>query len=187
MNDFDRVWLDSIVIGLAVGLSLAAAQVLQLDKAYWVPVSCLAVIQGMSLRAAWNRQVHRSIGSVIGLVLAWGLLAILGGGWSIAFALIALTFLIETAVVRHYGFAAIFITPLTIILAEAPTLGEDIGALMEARLLDTLLGAGIGFGGAICLHSPAFRGWFGRGLRRMIPARLRSRIEDERPPPISEV
>ena len=185
VNDFDRVWLDSVVIGLAVGLSLAAAQVLQLDKAYWVPVSCLAVIQGMSIRAAWNRQVHRSIGSAIGLVLTWGLLTLLGGGWSIALALIALTFLIETAVVRHYGFATIFITPLTIILAEAPTLGDNIGTLMEARLLDTLLGAGIGFAGAVCLHSPAFRDRFRRWLLRVLPAGLLSRIGTDRARPAS--
>lgn len=170
--DFDRVWLDSVVIGLAVGLSLAVAQMVELDKAYWVAVSCLAGMQGMSLRAAWNRQVHRSLGTAIGLVVTWGLLSVLGGGWSVAIALIVLTFLIETAVVRNYGFATIFITPLTILLAEVPTLGGDTGAMMEARLLDTLLGAGIGFAGAVCLHSPAFRRRFGGWLRRVIPARL---------------
>lgn len=170
--DFDRVWIDSVVIGLAVGLSLALAELLGLDKAYWVAVSCLAIIQGISLRAAWNRQVHRLIGSAIGLGVTWVLMLFLLNDWLIAIALIVLSFLIETAVVRHYGFAAIFITPLTIILAEAPNLGADIGPMMEARLLDTILGAGIGFAGAVCLHSPAFRAWFGGWLRRLLPRRL---------------
>src|SRR5574338_244140 len=49
--DFDFVVFDAVVIGLFVGLSLALAQLLHLGNAYWVPVSCLAVIQGMSLRA----------------------------------------------------------------------------------------------------------------------------------------
>lgn len=44
---FDFVVFDSVVIGVFVGVSLVAAQALQLQKAYWVPVSCLAVIQGV--------------------------------------------------------------------------------------------------------------------------------------------
>ncbi len=39
-------------------------------------------------------------------------------------------------VVRHCGFAAVFITPLTIPLAEAAMLGhESAGGLVEARFL----------------------------------------------------
>ncbi|MRX50395.1 FUSC family protein [Paracoccus sp. S-4012] len=180
--DFDGLWIDPVVIGLAVGLSLALAQALGLDKAYWVAVSCLAVMQGLSLRAAWNRHVHRTLGTAIGLGLTWVLLSLLAGNWEIALALTALTFLIETAIVRHYGFAAVFITPLTIILAEAPNLGGNTAALMEARLLDTVLGTSIGFAGAACLHSPAFRRRFGAMLRRLIPARyLPRRTKKPRP------
>lgn len=43
--DFGFVVLDSVVIGACVGLSLLAAYALQLDRPYWVPVSCLAVIR----------------------------------------------------------------------------------------------------------------------------------------------
>jgi hypothetical protein len=67
---FDFVVFDSVVIGVFVGVSLALAQTLQLEKAYWVPVSCLAVIQGMSLRgmeqasAPCGRHRHRSAGGL---------------------------------------------------------------------------------------------------------------------------
>ncbi|PWG02975.1 FUSC family protein [Sphingosinicella humi] len=170
---YDYVWVDSVIIGLLVGLSLAVAQLLSLEKAYWVPVSCLAVLQGLSLRASWNRQVHRILGTGIGLGVTWVLLLVLKDGWTIAIAIILLTFLIETAVVRHYGFAAIFITPLTILLAEAPMLGDESSTgLIQARFIDTLLGAYIGFIGAVALHSPGFRSRFGRVLRRLSPKRL---------------
>jgi uncharacterized membrane protein YccC len=169
-EDADRnlVWTDAVVVGGFVGLSLLAAQGLSLPKAYWVPVSCLAVMQGMSIRAAWNRQVHRILGTAIGLALTWALLQVTRDNWSIAIALIVLTFLIEAAVVRHYGFAAIFITPLTILLAEAPTLGQtSSAALIQARFLDTVLGAVIGFAGAACLHSRVTRERISRMIHRL--------------------
>lgn len=118
---FDFVVFDSVVIGVFVGISLALAQALRLENAYWVPVSCLAVIQGMSLRAVWNKQLQRILGTGVGLLVSWGLLLLPLDKWSIALVVIVLAFVIETMVVRHYGFATVFITPLTILLAEAAT------------------------------------------------------------------
>ena len=171
---FGPVWLDPIVIGLLVGLSLVLAELLHLEKPYWVPLSCLAIIQGMSLRHAWNRQVHRLLGTAIGLALTWPLLFVVRDGWTAAVALTTLSFIVNTAIVRHYGFAVIFITPLTILLAEAAILAHpgNVGALMQARLLDTLLGSAIGFVGAALLHNAAFRRTAGGWLRRIVPARL---------------
>lgn len=170
---FDFVIFDSIVIGGFVGISLALSQALQLERPYWVPVSCLAVMQGASLRAVWTKQVHRIGGTGIGLLLAWGLLTLPLGLWSIALTMMALVFVIESLVVRHYGLAAIFITPLTILLAEASQMGQGSpDAILLARLLDTLLGAVVGLLGGICLHSPRFRDVVGRQVRRLIPSRL---------------
>ena len=170
---FDFVVFDSVVIGVFVGISLALAQLLQLERPYWVPVSCLAVIQGASLRAVWNRQLHRVLGTSVGLLLSWGLLLLPLDRWSVSLTMMLLTFVIEVAVVRHYGFAAIFITPLTILLAEAATLGSGSpAALIEARFFDTVLGCVVGLAGGICLHNLHFRDVVGRQLRRLIPARL---------------
>ena len=170
---FDFVIFDSIVIGAFVGLSLALAQLLQMERPYWVPVSCLAVIQGATLRAVWNRQLHRVLGTAFGLLLAWGLLLLPLEKWSIALTMMALAFIIENAVVRHYGIAVVFITPLTILLAEAATLGHGSPAtLVQARFFDTVLGCMVGLAGAVCLHSPRFREVIGSSLRRLTPARL---------------
>jgi len=170
---FDFVVFDSVLIGLFVGISLAVAQALQLEKAYWVPISCLAVIQGASLQAVWNKQLHRVLGTGIGLLVAWGLLLLPLDQWRIALLMMLLSFIIETAVVRHYAFAAIFITPLTILLAEAATLGHgSAGALIEARFYDTVLGCLVGLAGGICLHSPRLRAVLGRQMRRLVPARF---------------
>lgn len=168
---FDYVVFDSVVIGVFVGISLALAQVLKLENAYWVPVSCLAVIQGVSLRAVWNRQVHRIVGTGIGLLVSWGLLLLPMDKWSIALTMMALAFVIEISVVRHYAFAVIFITPLTILLAEAATLGHTPPTLLiQARFFDTVLGSLVGLAGGICLHSPRFREGAGRLMRRLLPS-----------------
>lgn len=168
--NFDFVIFDSIVIGAFVGISLALAQLLQLDRPYWVPVSCLAVIQGASLRAVWNKQVHRIAGTTIGLVLAWGLLMLPLNQWSVSLMMMVLAFVIEMLVVRHYGLAAVFITPLTILLADATQLGHgSTNAILQARLIDTVLGSLVGFVGGLCLHSPVFRDKIGRQIRRLWP------------------
>lgn len=170
---FDFVVFDSVVIGAFVGVSLAVAQLLQLQKPYWVPISCLAVIQGASLRAVWTRQLHRVLGTSVGLLLAWLLLLLPLERWSISLAMMALTFVIESIVVRHYALAAVFITPLTILLAEAATLGHGSpAALVGARFIDTVLGCFVGLIGGICLHSPRFRAVATRGIRRLLPSRL---------------
>lgn len=173
---FDFVVFDPVVIGAFVGLSLALAQLLQLHRAYWVPVSCLAVIQGASLRAVWDKQVHRVLGTAVGLLVAWFVLLWPLHRWSLPLTMMALSFVVEMTVVRHYAFAVVFITPLTILLAEAATLGPGSPAeLVQARFFDTVLGCVVGFGGGACLHSARFRELAGRPLRRLLPALLRRR------------
>lgn len=170
---FDFVVFDSVVIGIFVGISLALAQALQLQKAYWVPVSCLAVIQGVSLRAVWTKQLHRVVGTGVGLLVAWGLLMLPLDKWTISLTFMLLTLVIETAVLRHYAIATIFITPLTILLVEAATLGQaSPGPLIQARFFDTVLGCLVGLAGGICLHSVRFRDVVGGQMRRLIPSRF---------------
>ncbi len=167
---FDHVVVDSVMIAGFVGLSLVAAHALQLDRPYWVPVSCLAIIQGASLRAAWTRQVQRTLGTALGLLVFLGIVQLPLGPWTVAAVVTALTLVIETLVVRHYGLAAVFITPLALLLAEA---GQGFVAapqpLMQARLMDTVVGSTLGLVGAACLHSPRIRAAVGAGLRRLLP------------------
>lgn len=173
---FDFVVFDSVMIGCFVGLSLLLAQLFQLERAYWVPVSCLVIMQGMSVRSMWEKQLHRLLGTGIGLLVAWGLLSLPLNHWSISLMMMALSFIVEVTVVRHYGFAAIFITPMSILLADAATLNPDIvDELIAARFFDTLLGCLTGFVGGICLHNPRFRATVGGWMRMLLPAGMQAR------------
>src|SRR3546814_15717940 len=55
---FDFVVVDSVAIGVAVGASLLLGEASLLSRPYWVPATCLPVLQASSLRAAWHRAVH---------------------------------------------------------------------------------------------------------------------------------
>ncbi|CAB3839873.1 FUSC family protein [Achromobacter mucicolens] len=170
---FDFVVYDSVIIGLFVGISLLVAELLQLQRPYWVPVSCLAIIQGASLRAAWSRQMHRILGTAVGLCVAWALLSLPLNVWTLSLVMMALSFGIETLVVRHYASAVALITPLTIFLAEAPHLGQGYPVdVIEARFVDTALGAFIGVLGAVLLHSQRIRPTLSRWMRAVLPQRV---------------
>lgn len=168
----DEVLVDSVIIGVFTGLSLAVAELLSFDKPYWVPVSCLAVIQGSRLRLIWNRKVQRIVGTLVGLVLTWLLFHFATSPWDFAIAVTLLLFCVETIIVRHYAIAAVFITPLAIALAESTHTGvADATPLLIARFADTVLGSLIGVLGGICIHRPAIRRRILAVLERLLPSR----------------
>jgi hypothetical protein len=164
---FDVVIYDPVVIGAFVGISLGLAQLLRMPRPYWVPVSCLAVIQGASLRAVWTRQLQRIVGTLAGVGVAWVCLASTTNPWGIALLVMALAFVVETIVVRHYGMAAVFFTPLTILLADAAG-SAPASALLQSRLFDTVLGSVVGLLGGLCLHH--------RGIRASLESALRALV-----------
>lgn len=170
-TDFDFVVVESVVIGGFVGLSLALAQWLELSRPYWVPVSCLSVIQGVSLRAVWVRQFHRILGTAAGLAVFWGLATLRLDDWGIAVLLTLLAVVVETLIVRHYALAVVFVTPMTILLAEAAQLGaHSPDTLMMARLMDTVVGCAVGLAGGVFLHSQRCRAAVRAALRAVLPA-----------------
>ncbi|HZF44916.1 MAG TPA: FUSC family protein [Sphingomonadaceae bacterium] len=166
----EEVLVPSIIVAIFVGLSLGLAELLGFDKPYWVPISCIAVLQGATLRAVWLRQLQRILGTLAGLGVVWGLIHIITEPWHLALAIALLTFCVETIIVRHYALAAVFITPLAILLAEASTLGHTSATpLIIARFADTVLGAMLGVAGGACLHNERLRRWLGQRLARTTP------------------
>lgn len=155
---------EPVMIGLAAGLALMMALGLGLEKPFWAPVSALAVIQTASLRSMWTRQAHRILGTGLGVCLAWGLLSLDLGHAQFAVMVGVLTFVIEVAVVRHYGLAVIFITPLAILLGEAQAHSESsASAIALARVEDTLVGCVAALVIGFLMHGRGFRRiWFGR-------------------------
>ncbi|MBT2484748.1 MULTISPECIES: FUSC family protein [unclassified Microbacterium] len=140
---------DSRVLLLRVAVVAVSGVLLGLvidpTRTYWIVGSAVAVIGvAAARRAAFERGLHRMLGTVVG-VGVYALLALLhpSGIW-LAVLLGALQFTIELVVVRHYALALVFITPLVLLLTGAAT--GSIGSMDVAweRIVDTLVGAMLG-------------------------------------------
>ncbi len=158
---------ESVIVAGFVSLTLLIALALKLSNPYWAAVSCFLIIQGIHLRTMWIKQIHRLLGTIVGVVLAgwmlsWGLSI-----WGVALTILLMMLCIENLVDRHYGLAVIVITPLTIFIAEygsgLPFSEQAYQTVIRARLFDTVIGCLIGLSGGVVMHSTNLRA----PLRRM--------------------
>jgi uncharacterized membrane protein YccC len=144
---------ESLIIAFAMFFALLIANFLDMKSAYWIPVSTLAIMQGKDLLHARQRNLHRIVGTFIGMGLTWLILILEPKGIALVFIIAGLQFVVEMIVVRNYGLAVIFITPLTIFLAEnSAGMNISVNELMEARILDTVIGSLIGLTAGWILH-----------------------------------
>lgn len=153
---------ESLIVTGFVVLALAVGLWLEVSHPYWIPMSCLIVMQGMHLRTMWVKQLHRLLGTMAGVLVAWGLLSLALPPIGVAATIFFMLLWIESMITRHYGLAVMIITPLTIFIAEfggghAASLAEPgnmaAQALIETRLLDTALGCFIALLGGLFMHS----------------------------------
>ena len=152
---------ESFIVAGFVSLALLIAVILNMTNPYWAAVSCFIIIQGIQLRTMWIKQFHRLLGTLIGVALAGWLLSWHLTGWQVAVAILVMMISIESLIDRHYGLAVIFITPLTIFIAEygsGALITEHLyQQVMRARLLDTALGCLLGILGGWVVHSTQLR------------------------------
>ncbi len=137
-----------------MGFSLAVAFILKLDNPYWIPISCLAVMQGNSTKHIGLRGIQRILGTFAGLGITW---LIASGNPSALFIVMTIIFsqvIVEFLVVRNYALAVVFIAILTIFLAESGgELSLNTNQIFTARLVDIIIGSIIGIiGGWVLYH-----------------------------------
>lgn len=152
---------ESMIVAGFVSLALLMALMLNLPNPYWAAISCFLIIQGIHLRTVWIKQIHRLLGTILGLGLASWMLAWDLPIWGVALAILLMMLCIESLVDRHYGLAVIFITPLTIFIAEygsgLPFTEQAYQSVIQARLFDTAIGCLVGLAGAVVMHSTNLR------------------------------
>lgn len=153
-RDIFAIVLESLVIASFVGGSFLLSRLLHLNNPYWVPVSCAAIMQGATFRLIWHKKVHRIIGTALGMGLTSIIFSLPLNVWTYALAITVLQFIVEILIVRNYGVAVIFITPLTMLFAEGASVRIPPDSLVLTRLFDIILGSLIGVAGGWVLHHP---------------------------------
>jgi hypothetical protein len=145
---------ESIIFSMVIGLALLAAILLKLENPYWVPISCMAVMQGVTAKHIWIRAAQRVLGTFIGLGLTWFILQMHITTLGICISILLLQTIVEFLVVRNYGIAVVFISMLTIFLAEPNmSLMGQPDHLITIRFFDILIGSIIGaIGGWMLYH-----------------------------------
>ena len=173
---FDVIIVESVIMGFFVGVSVLVGQLFDLERSYWVAVSCAAIMQGISLNAIWIKQSQRIIGTFLGMLFGTWLFQIQFPPLGFIVLLMFLMFMGEFTVVRNYLLAMFFLTPYITYLAEIGTLNQmSPDFLIEIRMIDVIVGSVLGLLGGFNMYHPTLRTYFTR-ISGNIFQRLRDKM-----------
>ncbi|MGW0599486.1 FUSC family protein [Streptomyces sp. NPDC002776] len=134
----------------ALGCALAgyASLALGIGRPYWALVTAAALYQA-NLSLTWSRSVQRVVGNLAG-VLLFAALAPLAHLGQVALVLccLALNFGAEALISRNYWLGSVCVTPMALLITEFTGFQEP-GTLITERVVDTLVGALVGFAAAL--------------------------------------
>ncbi|MFF4899892.1 FUSC family protein [Streptomyces sp. NPDC001068] len=134
----------------ALGCALAgyAALALGVGRPYWALVTAASLYQA-NTTLTWSRGVQRVVGNLIG-VLVFAALAPLAHLHPavLVSSCLALNFGAEALIGRNYWLGSVCVTPMALLITEFART-QDSGRLITERVLDTLVGALVGFAAAV--------------------------------------
>jgi hypothetical protein len=144
--------LAPLALRTALGCALAGAAALALGvgRPYWALVTAASLYQ-VNVTLTWSRAVQRVVGNVLG-VLLFAAVAPLAHLAPVVLVLCCLVFnfTAEAFIGRNYWLGTVCVTPLALLVTEFARL-QHPGELMADRVLDTLVGALVGFLAAVAV------------------------------------
>jgi uncharacterized membrane protein YccC len=143
-NKDSIVFVNSIRYGIVLSISAIVAFNFPFTRPYWITLSCAAVMCGSTIMATFHRAIQRSVGTIVGILLAIIILGFHPQGFMIVVVNMCLTCLVELAISRNYALAAVFITPNAMLIAENSTKIYNISYFATARITDIVVGSAIG-------------------------------------------
>ncbi|WP_246426852.1 FUSC family protein [Paenibacillus rhizosphaerae] len=168
LNPHSALLHTSLRYGIMIAAAAAVAYSLDLNRSYWVPLSCTAVMLGTTVLGTAHRAIQRTAGTVVGLFLGAFLLSLRPEGIYIALIMAVLQFIIELIYLRNYALAVIFITPSSLLIAESSHPDTAVSFFISARLTDILIGSAIGIIGMLLLWRRASSNKLPRALAGVI-------------------
>lgn len=151
---FDKhsiVFLTSVRFGIVLAIAAIIAISFDFNRSYWIPLSCAAVMSGATIIATFHRAIQRSVGTMLGILIASSILFFHPESYMIPLLIFLFTFLTELAIVFNYAVAALFITPNALLLAESTTQMHNVPFFASARVVDVLIGSAIGLLGTLLI------------------------------------
>lgn len=145
--------VESIIIGIFMFLAFFSGHFFKFENPVWIPISCLAIMQGVSKYHIWQRTYHRIIGTFLGVALCWLMLSFFQSPLYVCILIFVMQLLVEMFITRHYALAVLFLTPLTILLSELgnPEL-PDRDILIMTRMIDIVVGSVLGCIGGLLIY-----------------------------------
>ncbi|MFF7052963.1 FUSC family protein [Streptomyces griseorubiginosus] len=138
--------LAPIAVRTALGCALAgyASLALGVGRPYWALVTAASLYQA-NITLTWSRGVQRVVGNLVGVLVFAAVvpLAHLGAA-ALVLCCLAFNFGAEALIARNYWLGSICVTPMALLITEFAGYQEP-GRLITERLVDTLVGAVVGF------------------------------------------
>jgi hypothetical protein len=156
-------WLPGALrVGLAAAGAGLLAVALGLSSSYWAATSAVAVLLGADVRATRTRAAHRTLGTLLGIAVAAGLLALdLPVGVQVLLVgLLQMT--VELLIAFQYVLAVSAITPLALLLVHVGNPARAVPELIGTRLAETVVGIVVALAAGFLL--------FRRAASRRLPA-----------------
>lgn len=132
--------LTTVRTTLACALAAVVVVVFKLGHPYWAMAFAVIMLNRSGARSALTvRAIQRTLGTIAGLGLVWLMLPLsLNHGWSLVALIAVLQLVVELLVIRNYGLAVIFMTPLALFVLSASG-RTPLAVSVHDRVLDTLV------------------------------------------------
>lgn len=138
---------------LGAGTAIFLSHAFGADHPAWAAMEALAVMQGGHLHISMNRALQRMAGTVVGAILAWILLVQDPSVWTVIVALVLLQIATEMVIGINYAFGQILVTPMALLMTHLAAPHGNGTAPAPERVLDTILGAGVGIAVSVLLST----------------------------------
>ncbi|MGA5126237.1 FUSC family protein [Streptomyces pseudogriseolus] len=164
--------LAPVALRTALGCALAgfAALALGAERPYWALVTAASLYQA-NVTLTWSRAVQRVVGNLVGVLLFAVVTPVAQlGPLTLVLCILACNFGAEALIGRNYWLGSVCVTPLALLVTELPGY-QPTGELVTGRVVDTLVGALVGFAAAVAVTDRRA----GRRVERALTAVERAR------------
>lgn len=143
-------WKQKLIVGpqaihntlrltLCMLIALIAEQVVPGDRSYWLPLT-VAVVMKADAGSVYVRAVHRCLGTIIGVIFAALLFAIMPKDIWLSLVVGIFAALIPWASLRSYAWLCAVMTPIVLIIMDLLVPGPTVDYGFQ-RMADTLMGS----------------------------------------------